>query len=104
MNNRLENLLKLLPDQPHDSFLNHAIALEYLKINELSKARQHFETVLEYNENYIGTYYHLANLLIELSELDLAKIYFEKGMEIAKSLKDSHSFNELLMVYDENFT
>ncbi len=103
MSNRLIQLENFLKDQPQDSFLNHAIALEYIKNDELLKAREHFETVLQNDENYIGTYYHLAHLLMELNEIDLAKKYFEKGLEIAKKLNDRHSYNELLMPYEEIF-
>jgi Tfp pilus assembly protein PilF len=64
-------------------------------------ARLLFESVLERDPGYIGSYYHLAKLLerIELNEQAI-KVY-EKGMEEAKRSDDNHSLSELRSAYEE---
>ena len=60
---RLEKLKEFLKANPTDSFLNHALALEYLKLNQTNSARDVFEALLERDPGYVGSYYHLAKLL-----------------------------------------
>ena len=61
--NRIEKLKAFLIENPQDSFVQHALALEYVKEGDDSEARRLFEELLERDENYIGSYYHLARLL-----------------------------------------
>ncbi|HRQ50705.1 MAG TPA: tetratricopeptide repeat protein, partial [Agriterribacter sp.] len=60
---RVEKLLVYLNASPNDSFLQHALALEYIKEGEDKKARFLFEEILEREPSYVGSYYHLAKLL-----------------------------------------
>ena len=99
--NRIEKLKEFLLANPADSFLQHALALEYLKLGEDQAARKLFEEVLTRDENYIGTYYHLAKLLERLDEREQAIAYYEKGMLKAKEAGDQHAYSELRSAYDE---
>jgi Tfp pilus assembly protein PilF len=98
---RLEKLKELLKAGPTDSFLNHALALEYLKLNEINSAREVFETLLDRDPDYVGSYYHLAKLLEGAGETNLAVKWYEKGMEKARRAGDNHSFNELQAAYED---
>ena len=98
---RIQKIIQYLQDQPQDSFLNHALALEYIKINELPKAQEIFIKILERDPNYIGSYYHLAKLLENINQTELAIEYYQKGMEIAKKIKDQHAYNELQSAFEE---
>ena len=98
---RLEKLKELLKASPADSFLNHALALEYIKLNEIKSAREVFESLLERDPDYVGSYYHLAKLLEGVGETDLAMNWYEKGMEKARQAGDGHSFNELQAAYED---
>ncbi|HTE26930.1 tetratricopeptide repeat protein [Flavitalea sp.] len=98
---RLDKLKELLKASPTDSFLNHALALEYLKLNQSKSARAVFEALLERDPDYVGSYYHLAKLLVADGETDMAIKWYEKGMEKAKKAGDSHSFNELQAAYED---
>ncbi len=92
---RIEKLQHFLLQNPTDSFLQHALALEYIKLQQDEKALALFESIITQDENYIGTYYHLAKLLLRLNFAQKAINTFEKGMVIAKTLKDNHAYNEL---------
>ena len=99
--NRIEKILEFLNQQPKDCFLRHALALEYIKIGEDSKARDLFVEILTDAPDYIGSYYHLAKLLEKLEQTDLAIKWYEQGMEAAKKAKDNHAYNELQAAYED---
>ena len=52
-----------MAQNPSDSFVQHALALEYIKLNNDEEAKKVFEALLALNEKYVGSYYHLAKLL-----------------------------------------
>lgn len=101
MMDKIEQLKSFLSKSPNDSFLQHALALEYIKINELTKARESFENLLINNPDYIGSYYHLAKLYQQLQEKQLAIKTYEEGMKRAKTKNENHAYNELLSAYEE---
>ena len=98
---KIEKLRSFLESAPDDSFLNHALALEYIKIGQDAEAKKLFLAVLNRDALYIGSYYHLAKLFERINDLESAKAWYEKGMEAAKKTKDIHSFNELQAGYED---
>ncbi len=99
--NRIEKLQEFLILQPNDSFLKHALALEYVKLNNDEGAKVLFEEILEIEPSYIGTYYHLAKLYERHNLKEEAIKAYEEGMKQAKALNDNHAYNELRMSYDD---
>jgi len=98
---RIEKLKEFLKASPSDSFLLHALALEYVKIANDTEAKKLFETILEKEPGYIGSYYHLGKLLERTGENEAAIKVYEKGMEVAKAAKDNHSYSELQGAYED---
>lgn len=98
---RIDKIKEMLLAQPNDSFLQHALALEYLKIGEELRAKQLFQNVIKEDENYVGSYYQLAKLLEQHNQLEEAKAIYEKGMLKAKEAADQHTYNELRAAYEE---
>jgi Tfp pilus assembly protein PilF len=98
---RINKLREYLTASPADSFLKHALGLEYIKIGNDEEARQLFEDILERDPKYIGTYYHLAKLLERNDKNELAIEWYEKGMAAAKEGGDQHSYNELQAAYED---
>ena len=98
---RIFQLNTFLKDNPDDAFVQHALALEYIKLGDEERAKQLFENILNKDENYIGSYYHLAKLLERQNETSLALQWYEKGMAMAKKAGDQHAYNELQMAYDD---
>lgn len=101
MVSRLEKLETLLAGSPNDPFLKHAIALEYQKLGKDEKAKNIFESLLTKTPEYVGSYYQLAKLLERLGKNDEAIEWYLKGMKVATELNDKHSYNELLLAYEE---
>ena len=98
---RIQKLLDFLKASPNDNFLKHALALEYIKINDTSKAKELFLEILTVNPDYIGSYYHLAKLLEQTGERENAIIWYEKGMAEAKKAGDNHAYSELQSAYED---
>lgn len=99
--NKIEQLEHFLQTAPGDSFLMHALALEYIKAGNDGKARGLFEQILAEKADYVGSYYHLAKLLERTGEKELAIYWYQKGMEEAKAAGDRHAYNELQMGYED---
>ena len=98
---RAERIKEMLAANPNDSFLKHALALEYIKIEEDERARELFQNLLKNDENYIGSYYHLAKLLERNNKIEDAKEVYEQGMLKAKECGDMHTYNELRTAYED---
>lgn len=101
MSDRIEKIKSMLQVQPLDLFLNHALALEYIKAGNDAAAKECFELNLKTDPNYVGTYYHLGKLLERLNEKDAALALYESGMNIAGALGDQHARSELRGAYEE---
>jgi Tfp pilus assembly protein PilF len=99
--NRIEKLKDFLRQDPHDSFVQHALALEYVKAGDDSGAQQLFEEILSRDPGYIGSYYHLGKLFERKGDMDAATKWYEKGMEQAKMAGKNHAYNELRSAYEE---
>lgn len=98
---RLEKLKEFLKTNPQDSFVQHAMALEYIKLGNDKAAGSLFEEILKREPDYIGSYYHLAKLFERNNKMQQAIQVYEKGMEEAKKVGDNHSFGELRGAFEE---
>ena len=101
MNGRIEKLLAFLVETPNDCFLNHALALEYVKQDTDKEALVYFEKNLEFDPNYIATYYHLGKLYERTNDPDSAVAIYAKGMERARAAGDNHSYSELQSAHED---
>jgi len=98
---RLEKLKEFLLANPDDSFVMHAMALEYVKIGDDATARGLWEDILKRDPAYVGSYYHLAKLLERTGETGLALQWYEKGMAAAKAAGQRRAYNELQAAYED---
>ncbi|MBI2731214.1 MAG: tetratricopeptide repeat protein [Sphingobacteriales bacterium] len=101
MSERIDKLKEFLKASPGDNFVQHALALEYIKLGDDAQARSLFETILKASPDYIGSYYHLGKLLERTGETQLAIDWYEKGMAAAKKAGDNHAYNELQGAYED---
>lgn len=92
---RLSKLLAFLVDSPDDSFLIFAVAKEYESAGQVDQALKHYLLLKEKDPEYIGLYYHLANLYIHIQEEILAMTIYKEGIELAKKQSDFHALSEL---------
>jgi len=88
--------LEFMKTSDKDSFLQHALALEYIKIGNDEEARKLFNDILLREPTYVGSYYHLGKLLERAGDFDRAIRVYDRGMEEARRAGDNHAYNELM--------
>lgn len=98
---RIEKLKEFLAANPADNFVQHALALEYVKLGDDEAARRLFESLLVRDPGYIGSYYHLAKLLERQEQQDEAIRWYEQGMSKAQEAGDRHAYSELRSAYED---
>ncbi len=98
---RVTKLKEFLAANPNDPFLQHALALEHIKLGDDGAARLLFEAILEADPGYLGSYYHLAKLLERTGQTEPAKEWYEKGLAQAARAGDAHALRELRAAYDD---
>ena len=92
---RIAKLKEYLRVNHQDSFLQHALALEYIKIGNEAEARDLFNTILRREPTYINSYCPLGKLYERIADPAKAMRIYQRGMEEAKKADDSASYNEL---------
>ncbi len=98
---RISKLKEYMKTAEKDSFLQHALALEYIKIGNEEEAKKLFNEILKREPTYVGSYYHLGKLLERIGDPEKAMRVYKRGMEIAQAANDSHSYNELQAAYED---
>lgn len=98
MNNRINQLLAFLEEDPNDAFTIYALAMEYTK-TDIEKALFYYEQLIKNHTNYTGTYYHLAQLYADLGEVKEAQKIYKEGIEVCKQENDKHALQELEKTY-----
>ena len=101
MNDRIARISSFLEKTPDDLFLNHALALEYIKAGNDAAAQKIFEKNLSFDPAYVATYYHLGRLLERNGQADTAIGIYEQGMQAARTAGDNHAYNELQAAYED---
>lgn len=98
---RIAKIKEMLASGGEDAFLEHALALEYIKIGNDEEATLLFNTLLNRQPDYIGSYYHLGKLLERKGDFKGALIIYENGMKEARKQNDNHTYNELQAAYED---
>jgi len=98
---RISKLKEYMQTAEEDSFLQHALALEYIKIGNDEEAGKLFNEILKREPTYVGSYYHLGKLLERTGDPKKALRVYERGVQIAQAGNDSHSYNELQAAYED---
>lgn len=101
MNERMQKLAAFLEQSPNDCFLNHALALEYIKLGDDKQAGELFKKNMAHDPAYLATYYHYAKLLERAGDETNAIAVYEQGMQHSKQAGDNHTFSELRSAYEQ---
>ena len=100
-NSRIEQIKAFLKENPDDSFLNYAWAIELLGRGDTSGAKSIFERLLQLDPNYSATYYHYGKLILKEGDKERAKSIYEAGIQIAVTNKETHAAAELRTALNE---
>lgn len=97
---RISQLRKFIAADPQDYFSRHALAMEMIKLGEVSEAIEILAAVIADNPAYVGSYLHLGRLYEKTGNAEKALQVYEQGIEQAGSLKDFHARGELQTAID----
>lgn len=92
---KIRDLAASLKENPNDSFIKFALALELLKKDDVSKARVLFESILKQDPDYLGVYYHLGKLYEKTGHLHDAQKIFSDGLKVAQKQGEKRTELEL---------
>ena len=95
MSDRLESLLKLLEQDPNDSFLSYGIALEHISASNFVEAERYLSSIIKKDPDYVPAYMQLAHVYENSNLIDKAKNIYKEGIEIARKNNDSHAADEM---------
>lgn len=101
---RLQQLQAMLAQEPDDSFLVYALALEYAKSNNVNKAIEVLENLIGKDAVYLGSYYQLGKYYEQTEQLPKAADIYTQGIAIAQQQNNKKILGELntaLLLLDE---
>ena len=96
---RLTALLEFLQETPDDPFTLYAVATEYRQDNPQT-ALSYYKKLLEKHPHYVPTYYHAAQLYVDLDQPKQAEQTYQKGIAEAKQQNDALALRELTNAYN----
>ncbi|TND10459.1 MAG: hypothetical protein FD123_101 [Bacteroidetes bacterium] len=92
---RLEQVQEMLKQEPNDPFLNYALALEYAKLGDKTKAISIIEDLLSAKPGYLGAYYQLGQLYEQTEQAEKAVGVYKKGAALAQEQGNKKTLGEL---------
>lgn len=92
---KIKKLATYIRNNPDDSFSKFALALEFLKDDQLKKARILFEDIQQKDPKYDGVYYHLGKLYERNGQLEKALEIYKQGVQIAAENGQKRNVKEL---------
>jgi hypothetical protein len=102
---RLKMIEKMLEENPSDSFLNYAAALEFTKNGNVEKAIIILENLILNDSNYLASYYQLAKLYETTEQLHKAEVTYKSGIIVStqqNNNKTTNELNEALFILNED--
>lgn len=92
---RISVLQSLVDQNPADAFSRYGLALEYVKTGALSDAMTEFRALLDHNPDYAAGYFHGAQTLEKLGDLEGARELYRRGIDVTTRTGDLHTRSEL---------
>jgi tetratricopeptide (TPR) repeat protein len=95
MSARSEQLEKLLQREPNDPFLLYGLALEHKKSNDLPRAIELLQCVIQVDPGYCYAYYQLGQIHAATGDAAAARCVLEQGIAAATKKGDAHAAQEI---------
>ena len=99
---RLTRLRAMLDESPDDAFLRFAHGQELRNRGDAEGALAAWSALRDNDPDYVGVYYHLAELLAETGRREEAEACYADGIAAAQRAGDAHALGELRNAY-QNF-
>ena len=96
----MEVLKAMVAQNPADAFARYGLAMEFVKTGAFKEAVAEFQALLEHNPNYAAAYFHGGQALEKAGDLEQARTFYEKGIEVTARTGDQHARSELQAALD----
>ena len=93
--NRIKQLEDFLKNEPNDSFLNYALAIEYVGQEDYTKAKDLLNELMTRDPDYTATYYHLGKLYQRENDRVKAEEIYTEGIRLTRQKREQHKLAEL---------
>ncbi len=90
----------MVAQNPTDAFARYGLAMELVKTGQMESAVGEFRALLEHNPNYAAGYFHGGQVLEKLGDVEQARAFYEKGVEVTGRTGDQHARSELQAALD----
>ena len=92
---RIDILNSMLAQNPNDSFARYGLAMEYRNRGELGRAMEEFRALTAADPDYSAAYFHGGQTLERLSQMEEARQWYERGIEVTARKGEGHALSEL---------
>lgn len=92
---RKEKIEAMLKEQPGDTFLNYALALELDKEGQHDESLDLFNELMAGSPPYVPAFFMAGQMLARLERNDEARSIVERGIGEAKKQGDLHAAGEM---------
>ncbi len=96
----MEILLRMVEQNPADSFARYGLAMEYANTGNFEQAVAEFRTLLAQNADYAAAYFHGGQALEKLGRVEEAREMYQQGIAATSRTGDQHTRSELQAVLD----
>jgi tetratricopeptide (TPR) repeat protein len=96
----MEVLKAMVAQNPADAFARYGLAMELVKTGQLESGVAEYRALLEHNPNYAAAYFHGGQALEKLGDVEQARQFYEKGVEVTGRTGDQHARSELQAALD----
>ncbi len=79
---------------------HNAIASLYRAENAYARAQDHYRKALEIDDAYAQSYYNYANLLVDMDEIEEARVMYKRALELQSDFPQARE--ALLSLGDKN--
>jgi tetratricopeptide (TPR) repeat protein len=93
-NDRIQQLIRFVQEEPGDPFNVYALAMEFVN-SQPEQAQPYFDQLLREHPDYLPTYYHAAALYAERDDRERATDIYQKGIELARTQNNAKTLLEL---------
>lgn len=93
-NERIQQLLQFVQEEPGEPFNVYALALEYLS-DDQGQALHYFEKLLAEHPGYLPAYYHAAALYADIGDRPKTELLYDLGLQLAREQGNDKTFQEL---------
>ncbi len=100
MTERMDQLKKLLADDPDDAFCRYGLAQEYAKAGDHGAAIEWFDKTIDVDPAYCYAYFHKARSQEQLDDIAGATETLRVGLDEAKKKGDTHAASEIAAYLD----